>query len=144
MRIRPATVDDAAGIAALSDQLGYPSTEREVHAFLLSLMNDDDHAVFVADSGAETAIGWVHVFRTKRVFTDAFAEVGGMIVDERFRGEGTGTELLKAAESWAREAKCPVLRIRSNVIRDQAHGFYLGLGYSLEKSQRVFERDLRE
>lgn len=144
MRIRPVSIKDAAGIAVLSDQLGYPATEREVHAFLLDLINDADHVVFVADSEADSVIGWVHVFRTKRVFAKAFAEIGGMIVDERFRGEGIGTKLIEAAEGWAWEASCSVIRIRSNVIRDQAHEFYRGLGYTKTKSQEVFEKELQE
>ena len=144
MQIRSVSIQDAAGVALLSDQLGYPSTEAEVHGFILDLMADDDHAVFVAESGADSIIGWIHAFRTKRVFTEAFAEIGGMVVDQRFRGRGIGKKLLEAAEGWALEAGCPILRIRSNVVRDQAHEFYKGLGYSVLKSQKVFGKDLRE
>ncbi len=144
MRIRPASVEDASAIAALSDQLGYPSSERQVHAGLLDLMPVDEHAIFVADGEDGSIIGWVHVFRTRRVFSEAFAELGGMIVDEGHRGAGVGAKLLEAAEAWARKANCPVLRVRTNVVREQAHAFYRGLGYSVVKSQKVFEKDLRK
>lgn len=143
MRIRTASVEDAPGITVLSDQLGYPCSESQVRAFLLDLVHADDHVIFVADSEADSIIGWVHVFRTRRVFSEAFSELGGLIVDERHRGEGIGTQLLEAAEGWTREVNCPVLRVRTNVMRDQAHEFYLKLGYSIMKSQRVFEKVLQ-
>jgi len=144
MHIRRASLDDATAIATLSDQLGYPSTERVVRACLSDLVKDGEHAVFIANGAANAVVGWIHVFRTKRVFTRSFAELGGMIVDEHCRGEGIGTQLLQAAEEWAQGASCSVIRIRTNVVRDQAHQFYQGLGYSLAKSQKVFVKSLEE
>lgn len=142
MRIRLASVEDASGLAALSDQLGYPSSESQVRAFLLDPAHIDNHAIFVAESEAGSITGWVHVFRTRRVFSEAFAELGGLIVDEHHRGEGIGAKLLEAAEGWARKTSCQVLRVRTNVVRDRAHAFYQGLGYSVVKSQKVFEKAL--
>jgi GNAT superfamily N-acetyltransferase len=142
MRIRLASVEDASGLAALSDQLGYPSSVSHARAFLIELTHVDNHAIFVAESEAGSITGWVHVFRTRRVFSGAFAELGGLIVDERHRGAGVGAKLLEAAEDWTRKAGCQVLRVRTNVVREQAHAFYQGLGYSVVKSQKVFEKAL--
>jgi GNAT superfamily N-acetyltransferase len=42
-----------------------------------------------------------------------------------------------AAEDWARGKGYNVVRLRSNVMRADAHGFYDALGYPSTKTSRV-------
>jgi hypothetical protein len=46
--------------------------------------------------------------------------------------------LLAAAEAWAREQGFASMRVRSNVLRERAHRFYLREGYLEKKRQAVF------
>ena len=100
-----------------------------------------DQAVFVAEIDA-IVIGWVHVFANWYVESERFAEIGGLVVDERWRGKGVGGQLMQRAEVWAREDHIFIIRLRSNVIRETAHQFYINLGYSHEKNQKVFTKKL--
>jgi GNAT superfamily N-acetyltransferase len=70
------------------------------------------------------------------------AEVNGLIVDEKVRSHGAGAKLLEAAEAWAQEAGCVGMSVRSNVIRERAHGFYLRQGYEHYKTQKAFRKAL--
>ena len=139
MIIRPARLDDAEALAALSGQLGYASVESEIEPRLAAVLDHHDHAVFVSETD-DVVTGWIHVFRADRVESDPFAEIGGLVVDESSRGRGIGRSLTDFAAGWARESGLDDLRVRSNVIRDEARSFYLRLGFAETKRQAVFVR----
>jgi GNAT superfamily N-acetyltransferase len=73
---------------------------------------------------------------------DPRAEVGGLVVDERFRGSGVGRLLMQQAEDWAREKGYREVVLRSNVIREHAHRFYESLGYTVTQTQKHFRKNL--
>jgi GNAT superfamily N-acetyltransferase len=68
------------------------------------------------------------------------AEVNGLIVAAGQRGAGAGAKLLEAAEEWARRHGCRGMNVRSNVIRERAHGFYERSGYEHYKTQKAFRK----
>ncbi len=75
------------------------------------------------------------------------AVLGGQLgypfsVDESSRGHGIGKALLVAAESWALGNQLLLVRIRSNLIRSDAHQFYQKQGYSVKKSWHLFTKSL--
>lgn len=51
-------------------------------------------------------------------------------------------ELLGHAEAWARAQGVRLVRLRCNVARVRAHGFYLRAGYSLAKTSHLFTKTL--
>jgi GNAT superfamily N-acetyltransferase len=141
VRVTDAAAADAPELARLSTQLGYPMTEREARERLAALQGQPDHLLLVARIGARVA-GWLQVSRTRIFETPDSAEIAGLVVDEAERGRGIGPRLLRAAEDRARRWGCRALRVRSNVIRERAHGFYRREGYGEIKQQRVFEKSL--
>jgi GNAT superfamily N-acetyltransferase len=140
-RLRPARPEDAEALATLCGQLGYPSETVQVARRLRSIGTRPDHAVLVAVDGAKL-LGWVHVFVTRLLETDARAEIGGLVVDEACRGRGLGKALVRGAEAWARSYGLRLLRVRTNVTRERAHRFYEREGFREEKRQIVLMRDL--
>lgn len=138
--IRAAVPGDAHALGRLATELGYPSTGAETADRLRKVLASDDHAVMVAESAQLGVIGWVHVFGTARVESDAFAELGGLVVAEDSRGRRVGVRLVASADRWALENGYHRLRIRSRVERSDAHGFFERLGFVCRKTQRVFER----
>ena len=61
---------------------------------------------------------------------------------EHHRGQGIGKILLKQAEEWAREKSIPLVRIRSNVKREDTRRFYLREGYELSKIANFFTKKI--
>ncbi|MFX0145476.1 MAG: GNAT family N-acetyltransferase [Candidatus Hodarchaeota archaeon] len=53
-----------------------------------------------------------------------------------------GKLLMKHAEEWSRTRGCQGLRLRSNIIRENAHAFYERIGYGKTKTQWVFRKVL--
>jgi GNAT superfamily N-acetyltransferase len=137
--IREASEGDAAAVARLSGQLGYPLGLATARERLDALAHGGRDAIFVATTGDGQVAGWVHVYGAQHLVTEPFAEVGGLIVDETCRGQGIGPRLLTRAEDWAREHAYARLRVRSNAARTRAHEFYRRHAYELRKTQAVFE-----
>lgn len=131
---------DAEGIARLSGQLGYPSTEAEVRSRLEFLIDDLDHEVFVALDGP--LIGWIGVVNARSLTSDAHAKLLGLVVDEEWRSQGIGVQLLGAAEDWARSRGLIHLTVSTNTVRADAHRFYERQGYVQVKEQRLYIRNL--
>ena len=142
VRVRRARSTDAARIAELSGHLGYPTTAKQMKARLKDVIEDKEGACFVAESGEGGLIGWIHVSTTPLLEVERRAEVNGLVVDETARSRGAGAILLGAAEKWARGKRCKSMSVRSNVLRERAHGFYLRNGYEHYKTQKAFRKGL--
>ncbi len=138
--IRSVTLHDSVAVARLSGELGYPTDADRMSARLAALLDARDHAVFVACADVEV-IGWVHVALVQHVQSDARAEIGGLVVAPGYRDAGVGARLVARAESWAREQGMAGIVVRSQIKREDAHRFYLRLGYARTKTSAVFAKE---
>jgi GNAT superfamily N-acetyltransferase len=136
-RVRP---EDVKRVAELCTQLGYPAQAKEMRARLREVQRDREAACFVAETKEEGVIGWIHVSVTPLLEVERRAEVNGLVVDEAARSQGAGALLLAAGEKWARGKRCKGMSVRSNVLRERAHGFYLRNGYEHYKTQKAFRK----
>jgi GNAT superfamily N-acetyltransferase len=142
IEVRPAKSRDVAAIARLAGELGYPSTAEQVRDRLAAIEKNPRHATFVAAFTGDEVIGWIHLSEDHSPGSDPRAEITNLVVDSRFRSVGTGRVLVERGEQWARERGLAVIGVRSNVIRERAHVFYVRLGYTVTKSQKVFRKTL--
>ena len=129
-------------VSRLSKQLGYQSFSiRNRQSNSGNSMASADNCAFVALSD-EKIIGWIHGFKTVRIETTSFVEIGGLVVDENYRGKGVGKKLVDRIKQWSVEQQVRSLRVRCNTKRAEAHQFYLTLGFSEMKEQKVFGMEL--
>ncbi len=127
--------------ASLATQLGYPSSPRQVEERMNTLLDDPKHLIIAAVSGGRV-VGWAHAYVCCLVESDAYVELGGLVVDESHRGQGVGGKLLEKVEEWARQKGCRTVSARSNVIRYEAHKFYAAQGFEQIKTQHAFRKRL--
>lgn len=137
--LRTARVDDAAAIAVLSTQLGYPTATEQAAARLGQLLGLADHCVLLAEK-AGRIVGWAHVERRVNLESGDRAELMGLVVDAVARRGGIGGKLVAAAERWAAARHLAVMVVRSNVTRDASHVFYRQRGYEAVKTQHVYQK----
>ena len=140
VKIRRAKRSDAARLAELSGQLGYPARPDEIAQRLRQIKPPSQHAVLVAESAERRVIGWLHVSVEPLLEMELRAEVNGLVVADDERSRGAGRFLLQAAEGWARKHGCKSMSVRSNVIRERAHQFYERNGYEHYKTQKAFRK----
>jgi GNAT superfamily N-acetyltransferase len=142
LEVRGAISGDVRAIAALSGELGYPSSEDAIGRRLAEILAAPaTDAVFVGVDD-EAVAGWIHVVTIRSLENDLYAEIRGLIVTEARRGRGIGAKLVEAAEAWAAEQGFPRIRVRTNVTRERTHRFYERMGYAEAKTQKVFDKRL--
>jgi GNAT superfamily N-acetyltransferase len=143
IQIRVPRTEDAAALARLATQLGYPSSQEQVVLRLKNVLHDPNAAVFVAERASGGVVGFIHLMHQHLIEYDQRVEVAGLVVDEECRGLGVGRALMARAEEWAAERGCRYAIVRSEISRAAAHAFYEGLGYEHYKSQKAFRKDLK-
>ncbi len=137
--VRAAKLGDAAEIARLAGELGYPAAAGEISARLQSLLGQPNHFIAVAAvESAQQLLGWIAAEERTLLVVSAQIEIMGLVVDHAARREGVGHALIAATESWAKERGQGDIVVRSNTRRQESHPFYEGLGYRRKKSQHVY------
>jgi GNAT superfamily N-acetyltransferase len=142
--IRAPRDGDVDAMADQSGQLGYPVEADELGRRLAEVTAHDDAAVLVATDARDRVVGWLHVELKRTLVSPLTAQIMALIVDERARGGGVGTELVAVADAWAAARGCQRLMVATRVTRERAHRFYLREGFSLDKTSHVFEKSLAE
>ena len=127
--IRTAEPADAAVIAELLDQLGYPTTAAEVPERLRRIRGEGRGEVFVSVVAGEVG-GLISVqVGPGLTRSEDAAYVSTLVVAEEIRGKGVGRELLEVAEDYARKHGCPRIVVATANHRSGAHAFYERLGW---------------
>jgi GNAT superfamily N-acetyltransferase len=139
--IRPISLDDAAAVAELSAQLGYPVSTDVMSKRMEQLAGCADQAVFVA-SLDRRVVGWIEVIISRHLHSGSYALISGLVVSSEVRGRRIGSRLCTQAEQWARDHGQTLVRVRSQISREGAHRFYLREGYRQTKTSAAFEKNL--
>ncbi len=141
LTIRDATGADAASLADLAAQLGYPASIDSVQAGLRRYAGNPDERVMVAELSGQV-VGWTSVGVIDHFYTPAYVEISGFVVDSKHRSAGIGASLMGEVKKWTKAKHLGIVRLRANVIREDAHRFYGREGFLKVKEQFVFEAKL--
>ena len=140
VRVRRMTEADAEAVNELVIQLGYPTDIGKTETAIRAVLGSDGGDAFVAEDPEGHVIGWAHVFMVPYIESGPNAELGGLVVDDKYRGAGAGRALIEHVESWARERGAVDLALRTNIVRAGAHKFYEHLGFEKQKTQHKFRK----
>lgn len=140
--IRPARLEDAAEIAELSGQLGYPVSAAEMSARLSRTLGNPDYAVAVAEGADGRLLGWIGAEYRLLLEIGEEVEIVGLVVRQGTRRLGVGKALLVPAEEFARRRGLDSIRVRSNIVRPESHPFYERMGYTRVKTQHCYRKPL--
>jgi GNAT superfamily N-acetyltransferase len=139
--LRGARTEDAAEVARLAGELGYPATAADMAARLAAILPVPRHRVTVAEEGGRL-LGWIAAERRLTLESGERVEIVGLVVDAAARGSGIGRVLVEDAERWARGQGFDAIGVRSNVAREGSHPFYERLGYRRRKTQHAYVKPL--
>jgi GNAT superfamily N-acetyltransferase len=145
IKIDKMVVSDLDDVTSLAAQLGYPNSSEDIKSRFASIQQSPSYALFVAKSGAGKVVGYIQInSEPETLLAGPRADVAALIVDGNERSQGIGTALLRRAEQWAKESKLPLIRIRSNMKRSDAHRFYERNGYAIKKSSHIFTKSIAD
>ena len=130
LRVRAVETTDAAALARLCTQLGYPAQPADMPARVEQLQNDSKTSALVACDG-DSVVGMIttHVRHTMN-HPAPIAQITLLVVDETCRGSGVGRALVEAVEDWARRCGCKRIVVTTALQRAGAHAFYERLAYA--------------
>ncbi len=141
IHIRFAEQKDVAALTDLTGQLGYPVTEMDTRKNLALIMQSRHETILVAEHKGRV-IGWTGIILSVHLTTGPVCEISGLIIDTTYHRKGIGKQLIEKVKQWARDNHVTVLRVKANVIRNEAHEFYRQQGFKEVKQQKVFEFEL--
>jgi GNAT superfamily N-acetyltransferase len=143
-QIRLAHRADASAVSELLDQLGYPQGGQAATANRIQVWAEDpSSAAYVAEI-SDDLLGVIAVHVCPFFERDgSWGRITALVVSDRARGRGIGSQLVAAAESFAATRGCLRMEVTSADRRHDAHEFYRRCGYIDQggKSSR-FLRDL--
>jgi GNAT superfamily N-acetyltransferase len=147
VRVRSVELSDAAALAALMQQLGYPTNDSEMRDRLGVILANNDYYTLVAEllagaispgasQGQTTAVTEPRVVCMIGLRVGVLYEKNGLhgqvmalVVDREYQGAGIGSVLVESAERWFREKGVQSVVLGSGYHRTAAHQFYERLGF---------------
>ena len=119
--------DDFLG--ATRERFENPLPESYLKAFE-EIENDKNNELIVAENEGEI-VGTLQITFTPSISFQGGkrATVESVRVDEKYRGQGIGKELMLWAIERAKKENCIALQLTTNAERKDAHRFYENLGF---------------
>lgn len=137
--VRPATAQDAAGVAALLGVLGYPCDRAEAANRLRALAEEADQEILVADRHG-CLVGLLALDLMYYLPLGArTCRITALVVSDGEQRRGVGRLLLREAEHRARLAGAARIELTSATHRTEAHAFYKACGFN-ESALRFLKR----
>jgi len=127
-QIREATPEDSEGLKSCMES-SYATYQDRMGVERLPPMDADysseirDNPTWVVESERGILGGLIMVFESKH------ASIANIAVDPRFQGQGIGGELIRFAESKARENNFSELHLATHILLDENISLYRHLGW---------------
>ncbi|MDJ0711871.1 MAG: GNAT family N-acetyltransferase [Woeseiaceae bacterium] len=150
MKIRAVERRDRAEWARMRSELYSNPDSREIDDWYAAASNGGTTvvgvAVLVADSGDGTLAGFVEIGSRpygEGCETSPVAYLEGWYVDSEYRRQGLGTQLVEAAEEWARSEGFREMASDTELDNEISLAAHTELGYEEVERQICFRKSLR-
>lgn len=142
MNIREARAEDTQGIQDLyAHVMQYHYPMDEMRKMIEIVYADQNNYVFIAEED-KTVIGVIEVVIKYSIHKKSYLIINTLAVSCDHQNKGTGTQLLRYAEAFAKARQLGSISVGSQVKRVQAHHFYQKNGFELIKEHKIFEKML--
>jgi GNAT superfamily N-acetyltransferase len=134
--IRPASGGDAAPLAALMTELGYPTTEEDMRERFRVIGEEPHYRTFIAEYRGEV-VGMAGALKSYYFeLNGSYVRLGALVTKSGHRNKGVGSALVEAVEQWAGAigANAIVLNCGNREERKAAHIFYQRIGFEAKST----------
>ena len=123
--------------------LGYDCVEDVVAGQVAKLVDDPHYLCLVwEDEASGQVVAFLQAEEYETLHNCGGWNVINLAVLPERQGEGIGRELLAAFEECARQRGGMFVRLNSSVSRTKAHAFYERMGYTGDKVQKHFSKEI--
>ena len=130
LTIRDAKLSDAPALAALMCELGYETSNVEMHSRLQAILRNASYGTIVAEVDNKLCGMIGTLTHASHEHNDASGKIIALVVSKQKRRSGVGLELVAAAEKDFAKRKVTRVSLTTRFTREDAHQFYEALGYS--------------
>lgn len=131
MILRDAHMADAAALATLITQLGYPCTTEQMEQRLTTLLAEKNYYTLVLEvNGTVIAMaGFLLIHQWER--PGSYVKIQALVVEAQHRKQGIGKKLIEAITRKAQELGATYIALTSAKTEERkaAHAFYPALGF---------------
>jgi ribosomal protein S18 acetylase RimI-like enzyme len=137
---RPAKLSDAPALAALMRELGYETSNAQMHSRLQPVLKNASYRTIVAevDNNLCGMIGTLT--HASHEHNDPCGKIVALVASKRHRRRGVGRALVAAAEKDFARRGVTRVTLTTRFERESAHRFYEARGYA--KTGFRFAKDL--
>lgn len=134
------SVEVANAVRSLTSQLGQDSQELDDESIKEIIDSNVTHLYVARLSDTQEIIGMV-TLSVYRIPYRRRAWVDDIVVDQLYRSNGFGVQLLKHSMKMAKEMNAKILDLTSQPVRVSANKLYLSLGFKMRETN-VYRIDL--
>ncbi len=138
--IRNICYEDAESIRRICKQsLGHETTKQLVCQRIKELADNSNYYIAVyEDESSHDVLGFIQAERYNLLYGENGWNIIALAVAEENQKRGIGKQLLRSLEEYTERTGYSFVRLNCNIIRDDAHAFYLSQGYKCDKTQKRF------
>lgn len=129
MGVRQAAITDWKRISSLLEQLGYPGTAPFMAEKIARMLECPDEQLFVYEIEGIVQAFISLSFIPQIAVPGDFARISYFVVDDRYRKQGIGQEMLEHCTRLSRQRQCDRFEVHSHERRTGAHRFYAREGF---------------
>ena len=130
MEVRLATKEDIEGILVLQPQVHRAKDTAENSSKVLESLIDVEYCDVIVAKDGEAIAGSAFIFyHPAPMYGRPYAMLEDMVVDERVRGKGVGSNLMEKVIELAGKRRCYKIIFNSGFDREKIHQFYEKIGF---------------
>lgn len=135
--VRKINKEDAESIAVICEStLNHKTSKTLIKKRIEELDNNNNYYLAVYDDGSVS--GFIQAEEYTLLYGEKGFNIISLAVAKEKQNKGYGKALLKSLEDYAKGCGCTFIRLNSRIERENAHAFYLHLGYECDKTQKRF------
>ena len=138
--IRSICCEDAESIQKICKQtLGHETTKQRICQRIRELSDNDNYYIVVyEDDSSHDVLGFLQAERYNLLYGENGWNIIALAVSGEAQKRGIGKRLLRSLEEYTEQMGYSFVRLNCNIIRNDAHAFYLSQGYTCDKTQKRF------
>jgi ribosomal protein S18 acetylase RimI-like enzyme len=129
LTIRDAKLIDAPALAALMCELGYETSNVEMHSRLQTMLSNASYSTIVAEVDNKLCGMIGTLTHASHEHNDPSGKIIALVVSSKQRQSGVGRALIAAAEKDFARRSVTQVTLTTRFERESAHQFYEALGY---------------